>query len=256
MAGGFVYVWFDRKRRRFYVGSHWGAEDDGYVCSSSWMKKAQKLRPTDFRRRVVARVATNRADLFTEEHRWLSMIKDHELRSRYYNIQKHAKNHWHGRADNRSVREKISATLKGRPDTRSAETLAKIAVKNRERLLGSKVSPESLAKRRATRAVNGVRFTEEGRAAIRATHLGNKNFSLSPETRAKQSAAHRNISPETRAKMRAAKLGVKQPEETIAKKRAALIGGRRSEETRAKLSAARRRTLERKRKEPPMLAVT
>ena len=25
---GFVYIWFDRKHRRFYIGSHWGTEDD------------------------------------------------------------------------------------------------------------------------------------------------------------------------------------------------------------------------------------
>ena len=31
---GFVYIWFDRKHKRYYIGCHWGHEDDGYVCSS------------------------------------------------------------------------------------------------------------------------------------------------------------------------------------------------------------------------------
>lgn len=32
---GFVYLWFDRKHKRYYVGCHWGTTEDGYVCSSS-----------------------------------------------------------------------------------------------------------------------------------------------------------------------------------------------------------------------------
>ena len=54
---GFVYIWRDRKHKRYYVGSHWGTETDQYICSSSWMKNAYKRRPQDFKRRVVARVA-------------------------------------------------------------------------------------------------------------------------------------------------------------------------------------------------------
>jgi hypothetical protein len=95
---GFVYVWFDRKHKRYYVGSHWGAENDRYVCSSNWMKKAYKRRPQDFKRRVVSRIYTNRNDLMLEEQRWLDMIKPSEISGRhgvagqttncrYYNLQ-------------------------------------------------------------------------------------------------------------------------------------------------------------------------
>ena len=52
---GFVYIWRDRKHARYYIGSHWGTEDDGYVCSSFWMKQAYKLRSEDFRRRILFR---------------------------------------------------------------------------------------------------------------------------------------------------------------------------------------------------------
>lgn len=83
---GFVYIWRDRKTNRYYVGSHWGPDDDGYVCSSKWMRNAYRRRPADFKRRIVARVSTNRQDLFDEEHRWLSMIKPEELGQRYYNM--------------------------------------------------------------------------------------------------------------------------------------------------------------------------
>ena len=36
---GFVYIWYDRKHKRYYIGCRWGTENDGYICSSSWMKK-------------------------------------------------------------------------------------------------------------------------------------------------------------------------------------------------------------------------
>jgi len=28
---GFVYIWFDRKHKRYYIDSHWGKEDDSYI---------------------------------------------------------------------------------------------------------------------------------------------------------------------------------------------------------------------------------
>lgn len=113
---GFVYVWYDCKHKRFYVGSHWGSSDDGYVCSSSWMKQAYRHRPEDFKRRIVATVNTNRKDLLAEEQRWLSMIKPHEVKVRYYNLMLRTDHHWLNDPDkNKSVAEKISKTLTGRP---------------------------------------------------------------------------------------------------------------------------------------------
>lgn len=91
---GFVYVWRDKKRNRYYIGCHWGREDDGYICSSKWMRDAYRYRPEDFKRRVTARVYSNRNDLLVEEHRWLSMIKDEEIGKRYYNATKHHNGHW------------------------------------------------------------------------------------------------------------------------------------------------------------------
>lgn len=85
-TSGFVYIWFDRKHRRFYIGSHWGTEDDNYICSSRWMRKAYRRRPKDFVRRILARIFTNRKDLLIEEWRWLSMIKPEERGKRYYNL--------------------------------------------------------------------------------------------------------------------------------------------------------------------------
>jgi hypothetical protein len=89
---GFVYIWFDRKKKKFYIGSHWGTESDGYICSSSWMKQAYKNRPIDFRRRILAYRDTKR-ELLDEENRWQAMIKPEEIGKRYYNLSV-GKNHW------------------------------------------------------------------------------------------------------------------------------------------------------------------
>lgn len=81
---GFIYVWYDTKNKKYYVGRHWGTENDGYICSSKTMREAHRRRPNDFKRRIVSR--TNDKDLLvTEEQRWLNMIKPHEIITRYYN---------------------------------------------------------------------------------------------------------------------------------------------------------------------------
>jgi len=136
---GFVYIWLDRKHKRYYIGSHWGTEDDGYVCSSSWMKKALKNRPNDFKKKIIARIYSSKQDLLNEENRWLAMIKPEELKERYYNLRIHDFGHWSADQDlSLSVGQKISASLikmynadgyvnpsKGRP--KSEETRKKLS---------------------------------------------------------------------------------------------------------------------------------
>lgn len=110
---GFIYIWYDRKHKRYYIGSHWGTIDDGYICSSRWMRKAHKRRPQDFKRRILKFVSTSRKQLLEEETRYLSMIKDDEVRIRYYNLRRSAIGHWTA-DDNKSktIGEKISNTMK------------------------------------------------------------------------------------------------------------------------------------------------
>ena len=91
---GFVYIWFDRHRKMFYVGCHWGYEDDGYRCSSKRMDSAYRRRPHDFKRRILNKIYTNRADLLEEEFKWLNQIKEEELGKRYYNLRKRYFGHW------------------------------------------------------------------------------------------------------------------------------------------------------------------
>jgi len=67
----------------YYIGSHWGTEDDGYVCSSNRMRDAYRRRPLDFKRRILAKVYSNRKDLLDEEQKWFDRVKN---KDRYYNL--------------------------------------------------------------------------------------------------------------------------------------------------------------------------
>jgi hypothetical protein len=112
---GFVYLWFDRKHKRYYVGSHWGTENDGYVCSSIWMRKSHTRRPNDFKRRILKRLTTSRSELLTEEQRWLNMIKPTEKKIRYYNLNLIITNPWHQHLEKRiTVGQKISQAKTGK----------------------------------------------------------------------------------------------------------------------------------------------
>ncbi|NDB60691.1 hypothetical protein EB001_19935 [bacterium] len=81
---GFIYVWYDKKNKKFYVGRHWGTDSDGYICSSKSMREAHRRRPEDFKRRIVSKT-DNKNDLIIEEQRWLNMINPNEVGNRYYN---------------------------------------------------------------------------------------------------------------------------------------------------------------------------
>lgn len=85
----FVYLWYDSFAKRFYVGSHAGPENDGYICSSKVMLRAFKKRSNFFKRRILKYCSKK------EQHKWeqyyLDMIKDSELfykNKKYYNIKR------------------------------------------------------------------------------------------------------------------------------------------------------------------------
>ena len=86
---GFVYIWFDKKHKRYYIGSHWGNENDGYICSSNWMRNSFRHRPDDFKRRILSRIYTSRKLLLEKEYQYLSLIKKEELGVKYYNHTSH-----------------------------------------------------------------------------------------------------------------------------------------------------------------------
>ncbi len=108
---GFVYVWYDLKHKRYYIGSHWGKEDDGYLCSSNWMRDAYKRRPNDFKRRILSRIYTNRRDTFNKEQEWLNLVKPEELGIKYYNLN-NIVGHWTIYPEKvKTIKDKISHIL-------------------------------------------------------------------------------------------------------------------------------------------------
>lgn len=70
----------------FYLGSHKGSEDDGYIGSGYRFLKAYKKRPQDFRRRIIERISEGDIpEIHAAEQRWLNQIKPEEFDTRYYN---------------------------------------------------------------------------------------------------------------------------------------------------------------------------
>jgi hypothetical protein len=204
MESGFIYLWYDRKHKRFYLGKHWGPEDDGYICSSTWMKRAYKRRPEDFgERKILQRIYTNRKDLGEAERQWGLLIKEEELGTRYYNLHRPGAPQWHDDPETRaSVGQKISKANSGE--------------KHR--------TPENLAHlKRLSEANKGRVFSEESRRKISASKTGKK------------------LSQEHVEAMRKGVTGKVQSEESKRKKSEALKGRKLSEEHRRKLSEARRR---------------
>lgn len=153
ITSGFIYIWRDRKHNRYYIGSHWGTVDDGYVCSSRWMRKSYSRRPEDFKRRIIAWVKSSRIDLLIEEERWLQMIKPAEIKHRYFNFRRDTQHLWHAHEGEAklSIGQKISAANKGRsyPRKMSMEEIGsriskskKASFAKRETELGYKFTPE------------------------------------------------------------------------------------------------------------------
>lgn len=50
---GFVYRWTDTSNGMYYIGSHKGTPDDGYIGSGTWFKSAYKKRPNSFHREIL-----------------------------------------------------------------------------------------------------------------------------------------------------------------------------------------------------------
>lgn len=153
---GFVYIWYDRKKRMFYVGSHWGTEDDGYICSSTRMKRAYRRRPETFKRRVLKKVFTDRTVLAAEEQRYLDMIDPSQLGIRYYNLNtKNPSNGFFSHKHTESTRQKMSEAKKRNPvrywqgRKRDPSTVTKISEKKR-----------GVAQTDEHRAANSAKITE------------------------------------------------------------------------------------------------
>lgn len=86
---GFVYIWYDSKRKKYLIGSHHGPIDDTYITSTGgiYFKRAYKKRPETFKRRILEynRVIDNFRYTQQLEQKWLDIRPNISLNEKYYN---------------------------------------------------------------------------------------------------------------------------------------------------------------------------
>lgn len=200
---GFIYIWFDRKRKMFYLGCHWGTEDDGYICSSKRMRNAYTYRKEDFKRRVIQRHYGTRVELLEIEHRWLQLILDSDVGKKYYNLSKKHFGHWSATPN----AAKIQAKMTGRKRTPEFCQLMSDMKK------GKKSVPCSEEKKAKISAANkGRKFDTSWNKGLVGVmpEPWNKGKKLKPSWN-----AGKKLSPEHRARLSAAKLGKPSPKKGI-----------------------------------------
>jgi len=81
MSEAFVYLWFDSKNRKFYLGKHKGTPDDGYTHSSTIMESFD-VPPPHMKRRILAYGTDEEMCLL--EHELLTNRKEKKW-DQYYN---------------------------------------------------------------------------------------------------------------------------------------------------------------------------
>ena len=216
---GFVYIWFDRKHKRYYIGSHWGTPHDGYVCSSRWMRNSYRRRPTDFKRRILVANILDRKDTLVTEFRFLQKIKPEELGKRYYNLTNREFNHWTTNPSSlKTVGEKIAAAP-GRREKISAKAT------------GRKHSEET--KQKLSDIHSGKTLSEEHKRKISENH----NRVYDEDFRQKMKLIHSNRSDKTRQKIS------DNNKRLQAEGQIGMRGRKHSEETKRKMSESRQRLL-------------
>ena len=71
----------------FYLVKHAGLIDDGYICSSKYMKIDYNRNPEHFKRRILEYVLDiDGNQILQAELKWLSLVKDKHLGKKYYNL--------------------------------------------------------------------------------------------------------------------------------------------------------------------------
>jgi len=81
----FLYIWYDKTRKMFYIGMHEGEITDGYISSSRWFNGEYQYRPNNFKRKII-KVFNDRKSARKEEARFLRMINESEFGKKYYNL--------------------------------------------------------------------------------------------------------------------------------------------------------------------------
>lgn len=99
----FVYKWTDNLTGKFYIGSHKGSPDDGYICSSKLMKERYNERPEDFSREIIAE--GDHKNMIALEAEILDEV-DARANTYYYN-QTNGNENWYCKGHTAEAKEKM-----------------------------------------------------------------------------------------------------------------------------------------------------
>lgn len=230
MKEGFIYIWYDSWRKMYYIGCHWGTEDDGYICSSWRMRKAYRRRTQDFKRKVIQR-GISRETLLDEEHKWLRLIPDEQLGKKYYNHSKKHFGHWSTDLEKRNV---VGRQISASPNRgkKISEALLEHYKNTPNKLKGVKRSPETIQKMIAnhTRSMMGRKYSEEHKRKISEAHKGKPKTKEHGQNISRGKTGFK-YTEESKKKMSEDHKGTKKP--WVKGQR-----GPRSEETKRKMSIA------------------
>ena len=182
---GFVYIWFDRRRKMYYIGSHKGHPEDSYICSSTWMRNTYNRHKEDFKRRIISIITEqDRKLILAEEQKWLNMIKQEELGKRYYNFKKEASGYsWEGLHHSEETKARISRARKKsweNPEYRNMMSEKFKAVPGEKRShLHTEETKQKLSEMRAgtnngSPGMTGMKHSEKTKQRMAETRTGKK----------------------------------------------------------------------------------
>ena len=114
MTEGFVYRWYDASNGKFYIGSHKGSPDDGYLGGGVLFRRAYAKRHKSFIREIIYSGVNYR-----EYEQIILDYEDAANNESFYNLINHA---WGGSPKgvikNTSTRLKMSKASKGKPKSK------------------------------------------------------------------------------------------------------------------------------------------
>jgi hypothetical protein len=192
------------------------------------MNNLYEKHPEDFKRRIIAKIYTNRKDLLDEEQRWLNMIKPTEFKKKYYNIIPKTFYAWHTIENNRkkTIQERLSQSAyeaHARPEVRVR--IIEAGIKRRGR---KQTEAEILKRSEAMKRAMAEKFPVENRKV--RLKFGSEEYCANMA----EKSAERWKDPEYKKRVGAAisiantnreyKRGYKQTPETIEKRTAKLKG--------------------------------
>jgi len=168
---GFVYRWHDLDTDMYYIGSHLGTPDDGYVGSGLYFQRAYKKRPNSFKRSIIY-IGRN----FRQMEEWLLSNVDAANNVNYYNLKNTSIGGDTRSGSKNSPQHNKKVSLKNKGKQLSEEQKEKIS----KSLTGKKASKQTRDKMSKKRKGHlnpfyGKSHTKETKATISHLNKGKKN---------------------------------------------------------------------------------